>query len=369
MIILALVNNKDLIMFRLYYPFVFFTVLILILIAINKSFASSNKVPLTPFPVSKPLYESYLKVSPLHEIWYAEYGNPTGVPVVVLHGGPGAGCNDDDMKYFDPKFWRIILLDQRGANLSKPFGEMKENTTQNLISDLEQLRKKLLIDKWLVFGGSWGSTLALAYGEAHPSQVLGFILRGIYLGRKSENEHLWYGMRDNFPDAWQEFNDFLPVDQQHNLINAYYQLVMNPDPNIAIPAARAFLKYDFRCSFLKLAPGQLSQFISNDQLTLGVSRAFIYYSINNFFLEENQLLNNIKKINNLPLIIVHGRYDMITLPKSAYELHKLWPGSELIFVDAAGHSAMEPGITLSLTQATEKMKQMINNQSNSKADG
>lgn len=310
------------------------------------------------FPTSKPFHQGYLSVSSIHQLWYAEYGNPKGVPVIVLHGGPGAGCNDD-MKFFDPSFWRIILLDQRGAKRSKPFGELRDNTTLDLINDLEVLRKNLGVDKWLIFGGSWGSTLAIAYGEAYPERALGFILRGIWLGQKSEKLNIWYGMRDTFPDAWQEFNNFIPQDEQGDLINAYYKLVMNPDPSISMPAARTFFKYDIVCSFLKITPEQLRRFMENDTLILGVSRAFIHYSINDFFMRDNQLVDNIQKINHLPLIIVNGRYDTITRAKSAYKLHTLWPSSELVFVDAAGHSAMEPQIALSLTNATEKMKKIV----------
>lgn len=295
----------------------------------------------------------------MHKLWYAEYGSLEGIPVIVLHGGPGGGCSDDDMKFFDPAFWRVILLDQRGAKRSKPFGELSDNTTQDLINDLEVLRKSLAIDKWLIFGGSWGSALALAYGEAYPDRVLGFILRGVFLAQKSENLNLWYGMRDTFPDIWQEFNDFIPKEEQGDLLHAYHQLVMDPDSSISIPAAHSFFKYDVTCSFLKLSPEQLTRFMADDTLTLGLSRTFIHYSANNFFMKDNQLIDNIEKINHLPLIIVHGRYDTITRAKSAYTLHKLWPGSNLVFVDAAGHSAMEPQIVLELTYATEKMKNLF----------
>ncbi|WP_173237862.1 prolyl aminopeptidase [Legionella antarctica] len=316
---------------------------------------SASKSP----PSISLVHEGYLQVSELHEIWYGEFGNPQGFPVIVLHGGPGAGCSDNDLQLFDLTFWRVILLDQRGAKRSKPFGEMKENTTPDLISDLEFLRRKLNIDKWLVFGGSWGSTLALSYGETYSDHILGFILRGVFLARASDNLHFWYGMRHTFPEAWQEFNDFLPADQQHDLIHSYHRLIMDSNPGVCMPAARAFLKYDLVCAFLNISAEQLSMLLSDDQLVLGISRTFIHYSINNFFLTENQLINNINRMNHLPLIIVHGRYDTITCAKSAYEVHKLWPGSELRIVACSGHSAMEPGIALSLIQATEKMKERI----------
>lgn len=348
-------------MFQISYLFLFFVLFICAFVAaaIGQCYWWKTRHQQPSFPISISFHDEYLRVSPIHELWYAEYGNAKGIPVIVLHGGPGAGCSDNDTAYFDPKFWRIILLDQRGAKRSKPFGEMKENTTQDLISDLEVLRNKLNIDKWLVFGGSWGSTLALSYGETYSNHILGFILRGVFLARGSDNLHVWYGIRHTFPEAWQELNDFLPADKQHDLIHSYYRLVMDSNPSVCMPAARAFLKYDLTCSFLKLSPEQLSKLMSDDQLVLGISRTFIHYSINNFFLAENQLLNNINKMNHLPLIIVHGRYDTITCPKSAYEVHKLWPESELYFVDGSGHSAMEPAIALSLIQATEKMKHLL----------
>lgn len=348
-------------MVKAFYIFFIFSALIVPVLLIAFKYGYTSAVPIKPaiFPVSKPFHKGYLSVSPMHKLWYAEYGNSEGIPVIVLHGGPGGGCSDDDMKFFDPAFWRVILLDQRGAKRSKPFGELSDNTTQDLINDLEVLRKSLAIDKWLIFGGSWGSALALAYGEAYPDRALGFILRGVFLAQKSENLNLWYGMRDTFPDIWQEFNDFIPKEEQGDLLHAYHRLVMNPDPSISIPAAHSFFKYDVICSFLKLLPEQLKRFMADDTLTLGISRTFIHYSANNFFMKDNQLIDNIEKINHLPLIIVHGRYDTITRAKNAYTLHKLWPGSDLVFVDATGHSAMEPQIVLELTYATEKMKNLF----------
>jgi proline iminopeptidase len=311
------------------------------------------------FPLIESFNQEYIQVSPLHELWYAEYGNPKGVPVIFLHGGPGAGCSEKDITFFDSEFWRIILLDQRGSNRSKPFGEMRENTTQNLVSDLDVLRKKLHIDKWLVFGGSWGSTLALCYGEYYPEHVLGFILRGVFLARAKDNWHFWYGMRDTFPDAWHELNNFVPDDERHDLLTYYHKLLMDPNLAIATPAAQSFVKYDLTCSFLKVSVAELSGLMTNEKFTLGLSRTFVHYSINNFFLTENQLINKIHKINHLPLIIVHGSYDIISPVKNAYELHELWRGSELHVAEAAGHSAMEPEIAKRLIQATEKMKSLI----------
>jgi len=311
------------------------------------------------FTISRPYQDGYLQVSSIHKIWYAQYGNPYGVPVIILHGGPGVGCDENTVKLFDPEFWRIILLDQRAAKRSKPFAEINENTTQHLIVDIESLRKELHIDKWLVFGGSWGSALAIVYGETYPNHILGFILRGIFLGRKHEEQDLWFGMGKIFPDVWQDLNDYIPIEEQHDLINAYYRRVMSPDLDVAIPAARAFIKYDLTCSFLNLSAKKLKQSMSDDRLILGLTRIYMHYCVNHFFLKENQLIDNINRINHLPLIIVHGRYDIITLPKNAYELHQIWPESELIFVNSAGHSAKEKRVALSLANASEKMKQLL----------
>jgi proline iminopeptidase len=306
-----------------------------------------------------PFSEGYLQVSPLHQVWYEEYGNPKGIPVVVLHGGPGAGCTDE-MKFFDLNTWHVILLDQRGAKRSKPFAEIKENTTQDLISDIELLRKKLGIEKWVLFGGSWGSALAIAYGEAHPDHVLGFILRGVFLGTKAEVSHLWYGIRSTFPDTWQALYDFIPSSERTDLITAYVQRILGSNSRIALDAARVLMRYDFTCSFLQITPEKLNALLSDDTLVLGIAKIFSHYVSHNFFLEDNQLFENVYRIQHLPLIIVHGRYDMITLPKTAYALHKSWPGSELVFV-TSGHAAEEPATKHALIEATEHMKTSVIN--------
>jgi proline iminopeptidase len=217
----------------------------------------------------------------------------------------------------------------------------------------------LLSVRFRTIGLQRPSTLAVAYGETYPERILGFILRGVFLAQRSEIFNIWYGMSDHFPEVWQEFNDFIPKNEQADLMHAYHKLVMDSDLNISLPAARSFFKYDIICSFLKISPEQLQRSIENDTLALGISRTFIHYSINNFFINENQLIDDISKINHLPLIIVNGRYDTITRAKTAYDLHKLWPSSELVLVDAAGHSAMEPPVDLELANATEKMKTLL----------
>jgi len=308
------------------------------------------------FPPILPYAENHLKVSHIHSLWYAQYGNPTGVPVIVLHGGPGMGCGSNDMRYFDPTYYRIILFDQRGAHRSIPFGEVRENSSQHLISDIEALRQHLHIPKWLVFGGSWGSTLALLYGEAHPEYCLGFVLRGIFLGRKSEYQQFWYGMRDTYPESWDELQKFLPVHERKDLIHSYYKRLMNNDPQVHLPAARALMKYDLTASFLRHQPEIIEKVLQNDILTLGTARMLAYYGEHHFFLNHNQILNNLFKIQHLPAYMVHGRYDTLCRAKTAYELHQKWPGSHLTLVQDAGHAALEPGIAQALVAATEKIK-------------
>jgi proline iminopeptidase len=310
------------------------------------------------YPPLKPYNNGHLPVSDIHTLWYAEYGSPRGVPVVVLHGGPGAGTSDNDMRFFDPKYYRIILFDQRGANRSSPFAELKDNNSQACIDDIEKLRVHLKIDKWLIYGGSWGSTLSIAYGEEHPNRCTGFILRGIFLGRKSEIDNVWYGIQDIFPEYWHKMINFLPIKEQDNLVDSYYKRLINPEKSIHLPAAQSFLEYDLTASFLMNNVQNINEALKNDKLILGCARIFTHFSVNNFFFKENQLLDNLHKIKHLPAIIVHGRYDIVCRAKSAYELHQNWPNSQLIFVQDAGHSSAEVGIAKALTYATKEMKNL-----------
>lgn len=310
------------------------------------------------FPEIQPFEESYLKVSDLHSLWYAQYGNPLGAPIVVFHGGPGFGCSPIDMRYFDPTYYRIILFDQRGGKRSKPNGETQQNSTPDLIEDIEKLRKHLSIQKWFIFGGSWGSALAILYAEAFTEKCLGFILRGVFLARKADVQHTWYGMQAIYPEAWEKFQTFLPAEERADLITNYYQRLMNPDPTIHLSASRALVNYLLTCSALLPSTATIEAFLENETLALGISRLFTTYSINHFFIEENQLLNNLSRITHLPALIVHGRYDMLCKAKNAYDLHRNWPSSELTIVQDAGHSALEPGISKALIAASEKMKEL-----------
>lgn len=310
------------------------------------------------FPQIEPYQHGMLAVDPIHTIYWEQSGNPEGIPVVFLHGGPGAGSTTAHRRFFDPSFYRIIILDQRGAGRSTPLGELRNNTTPHLISDLEQLREYLNIERWLVFGGSWGSTLALAYGEAHPERCLGFILRGIFLCRKKEIDWFLYGLQIFFPEAWKKFVAPLAPDEQKNILAAYYQRLKNPDPAIHMPAARSWSTYEGTCSTLLPNP-ETVEYFSSDNVALGLARMEAHYFSHNIFLPENSILNNIQKLHPIPATIIQGRYDAVCPIISADELRHAWPQAEYIIIDDAGHSAWEPGILSALIKATEEFKKLI----------
>jgi len=307
------------------------------------------------YPSYTPYSESFLQVSPLHKIWYGEFGNPEGMPIVVLHGGPGAGCSASWSSYFDPSFYRIIMFDQRGAGRSTPLAEMEGNTSQKSVQDIEALRKHLGIDQWLVFGGSWGSTLALFYGQIHPERVLGFVLRGVFLGRPEGYKHLFYGMKSTFPEAWDEMVSIIPEEERADLITAFHKRVMNPNPEVHLAAARAFVRYDMTCGTLLPNPEFVEKNVQNDQLTLSLGRAFIHYSANRFFFSPNQLVDHLDTIKQIPCIIVQGRYDIICPPKDAYELYRSLDDVDL-WITQAGHFSSEPATARGLRLALDTMK-------------
>jgi proline iminopeptidase len=307
------------------------------------------------YPKAEAFDEGMLKVSDLHTLWYAQYGNPKGAPVLVVHGGPGAGCDPALARYTDPDYYRIILVNQRGASQSIPHAEMRENNTANLIEDFEKVRKHLGIEKWILFGGSWGSTLSLAYGEEYPDVILGFVLRGIFLASRENIHQIWYGMGEVYPEAWDEFISALPENERPDLINAFYKRVMDPSPDIHMPVARALIKYSFIGAAL-LENSGLIELLKDDKLVLSVARSWSYYAENNFFLTKNQLLDNVSRISHLPCIIVQGRHDINALPQSAYKLHKSWPGSKLVFVPDAAHTAFDPGLSKAIRDAADEMR-------------
>ena len=310
------------------------------------------------FPPIEPYASGSLKVDGTHTLYWEQSGNPRGVPALFLHGGPGSGATPSHRRFFDPAHYRIVVFDQRGAGRSTPWASITDNTTQDLVADIERLRLHLGVERWLVFGGSWGSTLALAYGVAHPAHCLGFVLRGIFLCRQREIEWFVHGMRTIFPEAWSAFARHISEAEQGDLLEAYYQRLINPDSRIHLPAGRAWSSYEGACSTLLPSPDTVAAF-GDDRMALGLARIEAHYMRHALFLGEGELLLNIDRLRHLPGIIVQGRYDIVCPIWSADDLHRAWPEAQYIVVPDAGHSAMEPGTRAQLMAATERMKRLI----------
>ncbi len=318
----------------------------------------NNNLHTPLFPEIKPYNNGLLPLDDIHTMYWEQSGNPNGLPVLFLHGGPGAGSSPTHRRLFDPKRYRIIIFDQRGAGKSTPLGEIRNNTTPHLINDIETLRQHLKIKKWVIFGGSWGSTLALAYGEAHPESCLSFILRGIFLCRKKEIDWFLYGLRNLFPEAWADFVAPLSTPERSDILTNYYQRLLNPDPEIHMLAARTWSTYEGSCSTLLPSPKTVNYF-SGDVVALGLARMEAHYFSHNIFLPENSLLENVHKLHDIPATIVQGRYDAVCPIVSADDLHHAWPQAEYIIINDAGHSVWEPGIQTAIIRATEKYKDLI----------
>lgn len=307
------------------------------------------------YPQLEPYGSGMLALDRTHTMYWEQSGNPQGVPVVFLHGGPGAGAAPNHRRFFDPAHYRIVIFDQRGAGRSTPLGELRDNTTPHLIGDIERLRMHLGIARWIVFGGSWGSTLALAYGAAHPARCAGFVLRGIFLCRQSEIDWFLYGLKHIFPEAWRAFANVIPASERHDLLAAYYRRLTHPDPAVHMPAARAWGSYEGSCSTLRPSPGTVAYFAS-DGVALGLARMEAHYFTHGIFLPEDSLLDNVARLRNVPAVIVQGRYDAVCPIVSADDLHRAWPEADYIVVPDAGHSAWEPGICAELVKALETFK-------------
>ncbi|EQC48403.1 prolyl aminopeptidase [Bacteriovorax sp. DB6_IX] len=307
------------------------------------------------YPEIEPFNTGYLKVSQLHEIYFEQCGNPNGEPVIFLHGGPGGGLQDNYRRYFDPKRYHIILFDQRGCGKSKPFAELRENTTWDLVSDIEKIREELSISKWAVFGGSWGSTLALAYAQSHPDSVSALYLRGIFMLRKKELRWFYQeGASFLYPDAWEKYIAPIPEEERDDFISAFYKRLTSEDQSIRSEAAKAWAVWEASTSKIFPDTEMISKF-SGDKFSEAFARIECHYFINGGFLEsENQLLDNVDKIRHIPTVIVQGRYDIVCPPQTAWELHKKWPEAEFIMVQDAGHSLSEKGITQALVSAVNK---------------
>ncbi|MEM1168191.1 MAG: prolyl aminopeptidase [Cyanobacteria bacterium P01_H01_bin.35] len=309
------------------------------------------------YPPIQPYKTGNLKVSDIHTIYYEECGNPQGKPVVFLHGGPGGGIIPIYRQYFDPQKWRIILFDQRGCGRSKPHAELNQNTTWDLVNDIEKLRVHLSIENWVVFGGSWGSTLALAYSQTHPESCIGLILRGIFLVRPKEISWFYQeGASKIFPDAWEQYLKPIPLAERHDLVKAYYQRLTNTDEKVRLEAARAWSIWEASTSKLIQDPNLMQSF-GQSHFAVAFARIECHYFINKcFFEDEEQLLKNVDKIRHIPGVIVQGRYDVVCPMVSAWELHQAWPEAEFIVVPDAGHSMTESGIKDALIKATDNMK-------------
>lgn len=302
------------------------------------------------FPALSPNRHGMLAVDDIHTIYWEECGNPDGIPVLFLHGGPGAGLSPQHRRFFDPQRYRVILFDQRGAGKSTPLGEWRNNTTQLLIADIERLRAQFGISQWLVFGGSWGSTLALAYGQAHPEACLGFVLRGIFLCTQAEIDWFIEGVRWFYPELYAEFAAPIPPEERGDLLAAYVKRILSSDPAVYWPAARAWSRFEGRRVYLMAQPEDAP----NDALDLGVGRLESHYMANLGFMDEDQLIRDMGRIAHLPAVIVQGRYDAICPPRSAYRLQQAWPGAQLEMIPDAGHGALEHGIASALVRATER---------------
>ncbi|MCX7275938.1 MAG: prolyl aminopeptidase [Burkholderiales bacterium] len=307
------------------------------------------------YPPVEPYRSGTLAVDDIHTLYWEECGNPDGVPVLFLHGGPGSGTSPKHRQFFDPAYYRIVLFDQRGAGKSTPLGDVRNNTTQLLVQDIEQLREMLGIDQWLVFGGSWGSTLALAYGETHPERCTGFVLRGIFLCTRAEVDWFLNGIRWFFPEAHAKFAGHIPEAERGDLLKAYVQRLFSDDLAESLAAARTWSRYEGSCLHLLPHP-EVADAFGSDAVALGVGRLEAHYMRNAAFLDENQLVRDVGRIRHLPATIIQGRYDAVCPPRSAKALHAAWPEASFTMVEDAGHAAFEPGIATALVAATERFK-------------
>ena len=295
------------------------------------------------YPELKPYQRHSLKVSELHELYIDEAGDPDGVPVLFIHGGPGSGCDASSRRFYDPAFYRIVTFDQRGCGRSTPHGELSDNTTHDLIADMEAIREHLGIESWVLFGGSWGSTLSLLYAQHHPQRVKALILRGIFLCRQRDFDWLYKeGANRIFPDYWEEFIKPIPQSERGDLTQAYYSRLLGDDELLRMGGAKAWSAWEGNCSKLRPSSTALAKF-TKPHNALAMARIETHYFVNKGFIDENHILNSMQSIKDIPGRIVHGRYDMVCPLDNALSLHQQWPNSELVIVRDAGHSASEPG--------------------------
>ncbi|HZF16545.1 MAG TPA: prolyl aminopeptidase [Steroidobacteraceae bacterium] len=308
----------------------------------------------TLYPAIEPFRRGRLKVSDVHDLYYEECGNPKGKPVVFVHGGPGAGAGEKSRSFFDPKHYRIVLFDQRGCGRSRPHASLVENTTWHLVDDMEKLRERLGIERWQVFGGSWGSTLGLAYAQAHPDRVSELVVRGIFLLRRWELDWFYQaGAGYLYPERWKLFLAPIPLEERGDLLQAYHRRVTGSDAKVARRAARAWSVWEASTSYLRPNEENVKSW-SADKFAMAIARIECHYFVNKgFFYTEDQLIRNAERLRHIPGVIVQGRYDIVCPAASAWELHEAWPEAHFRIVPDAGHAALEPGIAHELVCATD----------------
>lgn len=309
------------------------------------------------FPPISPYSTGFLEVNDIHSLYWEQSGNPDGVPVLLLHGGPGAGATPTHRRFFDPDHYRIIIFDQRGAGRSTPLGCLEDNTLPELVGDIEALRERLNIERWHLFGGSWGSTLALAYSQQYPQRCIGMILRGIFLLEQTEVDWFLYGMKMIFPEAWEQFAAVIPEEGHDDLLRAFHERLTSPDDKARMGAAIAWSLYEGACS--SLLPNY--ETITTDEQkshALALARLESHYFLKHVIPAEDSLLNGIDKIRHIPATIIHGRYDIICPIATAHRLHEIWPEADYIVVPDGGHSALDPAIRSRLIEATENARNL-----------
>ena len=313
----------------------------------------------TLYPAIEPYDSGHIRVSDVHQLYYEQCGNPNGKPVVFLHGGPGAGLDPDYRRFFDPEAYRVILFDQRGAGRSIPHASLDDNTTWHLVQDIEHIREHFGVEQWLVFGGSWGSTLSLAYAETHPERVSALVLRGIFLCRPQEIR--WFyeegqGASAMFPETWEQYVRIIPESERGDMIRAYYRRLTSEDEAVRREAAYAWSVWE--ASALKLIPDQktIAEF-TEPEMAIALARIECHYFVNNCFFEtDNYLIDHIDRIRHIPAVIVHGRYDVICPVMNAWDLHRAWPDAALKIIPDAGHASTEPGTASALVEATDSFR-------------
>ena len=311
------------------------------------------------YPEIEPYRQFTLDVGDGHTLYVEESGNPGGRPILFVHGGPGGGADARSRRFFDPDFYRIVVFDQRGCGRSKPFAETQANTTWHLVADMEKIRESLGIERWALFGGSWGSTLSLAYAEKHPERVTGLVLRGIFLGRETDFDWFYYhGAPEIYPEHYRDFLEPVPPEKRDALIPAYQALLDSPDEAVRERAALSWTRWELRASSL-LPDEDMIRAYSEPEKAVPMARLEVHYFVNDCFLEPGQLLRDIGRIRQLPGYIVQGRYDMVCPPEGAWALHEAWPEAAFEWVADAGHSALEPGILAALVRATDSLREVL----------